>query len=468
MRAARRFDTPFKRMSFLALIVGVVTLAVSLVVWTLQSGFNKIYYSEDHYLWLPVDLGYSGRVERKWSWDHDCVRPLAQARIDKLKAELEDHRRAHPEKPSDDLIDYRSLLEPQRRTLEELEQSIAKDRRQRAVRNAYLEWSGKESSLKLAVDSATARLTRLNYSGVREGEVFQPNRRFDPWEPLFPKKEDTRTKEEKFVDSLYSQLGLTAFPAFERDRIFEECVRESTVGYKLVDISHHTELDDWPVDHPIPVTLGLLLTAVGFFGSYGHRASSSVIRSTVGRLLSWLKTGEARPGEVSSSNSEKPTTVVSEQAPPVSTGVVDALEDQASKEKSGWARFLPHLLIFGGLFALLVLGVATNDPASARFFGHASAAALDPLNLAIAAILGLSVRRNMVLMPCLIAVGFGLAVVVAQMNASLGARLSPEIIMAKIAAALAVGYLANLIRMFFKKATTQESTRHDNEEPAGN
>ena len=267
MKARQRFDTPFKRICLLTLIAGTITLTVSLIVWTQQSRYDKIYYSKNHYQWLPVDDEFSGSVERSWSWDHDCVKPLAQARIVKLKKELEDHRRTRPEEPST-----------------------------KSSPGDMLRWFSKEISLQTSVRSEIGFI----YRDLRESEVLRPG----PYD-LFqepPRQETTRHTDEEFRDKLYSKLGLMKFPTSERDAIFEKCVQETLVGYKYIRTSHHTELDDWPDDHPLPFWLGLFLILAGFMGSYGYRMSSFMgsygyrmsslaIRGTVGRLVSWVKTG---------------------------------------------------------------------------------------------------------------------------------------------------------------------------------
>ena len=246
--------------------VGTITLTVSLIVWTQQSRYNKIYYSKNHYQWLPVDDEFNGSVERSWSWDHDCVKPFAQARIAKLKKELEDHRRTRPEEPSTNSL--KDML------------------RQMKLRQ---EWPFKERSLQTALHSEIGKLSSFSYRDFREGEVLRPSLYNRLQEP--PRQETTRRTKEEFRDKLYSKLGLTKFPTSERDAIFEKCVQETLVGYKHIRTSYHTELDDWPDDHLLPFWLGLFLILVGFMGSYGYRMSSWAIRGTVGRLASWVKTG---------------------------------------------------------------------------------------------------------------------------------------------------------------------------------
>ena len=456
MKVARLFDTPLKRVSFIVLIIGAVTLAVSLAVWLQQSRYNRIYYSQDHYQWLPVSQDFAGQTERYWSWDRDCVQPLAETRIAQLKQELEDHRRNRPEQPSRNVSINRDWTEISRQT---------------ELIRAYSHWSARESSLKVSVDSANEKLGGVGYESAREGEI-DTSPSLIAWGARNPylrpsilvEQEDTKTDEEKFRDSLYARLGLTGFPAEDRDAIFDDCVRETTQGYKFVRTSYHSDIDEWPDDHPISFWLGMFLTVAGFLGSFGYRMSTVVVQGTAGRLLSWVRTGEGRPSEKPSFDGET-SDPVQKASTAVQTEEEIVVGAQAPVTGIGLNRFLPHAVILGGLLAILGLGVVANDAGIARFFGRAAGSAIDPVNLVIAALMGFAIRRHRVLIPSLIALGFALAVLVSQINAFLGARLTPEGIAAKIAAALAVGYLANLILIIFKKEPDQRGLHHDDDEP---
>lgn len=107
-----------------------------------------------------------------------------------------------------------------------------------------------------------------------------------------PQRKGNKIKEKKFRDNLYSELGLTVFPASKQENIFKNCAREYPMAYVRVRTSFHSDLDDWPKDHPIPFYFGLLLVTLGFLGSFGYNASSYLIQATAGRLFIWIRTGK--------------------------------------------------------------------------------------------------------------------------------------------------------------------------------
>lgn len=223
MKALKRFDTPIKRLSFIGLVVGVATLVVSLTVWTKESRRHKVYYTQAHYSWVPVDLSYKGKVERSWTWSRECRRSYGAARQPRT-------------------IVYRAPV--------------------------------RESDVRRNMNSISNMGAHLLVLGVGK-----------------PKK-DARTDQEKFRDSLYSKLGLTTLPADERDVVFEKCIVEENVGHKKTKTTHHSNLGSWLSDHPVPFWLGMVLSIVGFMGSYGNRTTFNLFQGTVGRLLSWVRTGD--------------------------------------------------------------------------------------------------------------------------------------------------------------------------------
>lgn len=431
----KRFNTPVMRGSFLAMIVGMITLVVSLIVWTQQSRYNKIYYTEDHFGWVWEDRPDAIAREPRWSITTPCVKPY----FDRVLSEAEQRLAAHMaiEPPKASAVD--SMTAWKKRS----------------------DWDMKRFNLDFDVKHAKERAAESHYASVREGEVRERMRGWASMPAISPlgypvEKKDTRSEEEKFDSALLGELGIGSFPKAQQSEIFEKCVTTDTVSYVLLRTTHHTNLDYWPNRHPIPFYLGLFLSVGGFFGSFGYGFSKAVWNGTGGRLITWVRTGANAPV-----SDGKPDPVTQQQPvvePVVSTDVAPAEAggtQQNDQPDTGRAfrRFLPHLIILGLPVAILFLGFATNSSALGRVIGGVVGAATDPINLIAALIVGASIRRHGILIAALATLGFAMAVLVSRLNSGWGVRLTGDLIITKAAASMIIGYGAHLVRTLVSSGT---------------
>lgn len=302
MKSLQRLDTPFKRASLLIMIIGVVSLIVSLVVWTQQSRYHRLYYTKAHYDWVPVGGRYSGKVELFWSLDRACIVPITKSRIAALEGQLAAHRKAEPERPEYSFTDQhtpRHEVKPEHpkdsyESLRAQFRYIEILKKKNSVSKRHRTWSYKKKSLDTQLKKIKENIRTLGYIDIREGQVregVKKSEAISTFQVGGPQWYNNKTEEEKFQLSLYWDLGLGAFPTHRREKIFKKCAHESTRTYILTRTTHHTKIDNWPKDQPIPFYFSLLLIAAGFLGSFGYKVSSNIIQGTAGRAIKWVRTG---------------------------------------------------------------------------------------------------------------------------------------------------------------------------------
>lgn len=116
-------------------------------------------------------------------------------------------------------------------------------------------------------------------------------------------------------------------------------------------------------------------------------------------------------------------------------------------------KYIPHFAVFGimTLFVLLSMVKILPIPFGMAILVGATTAFLDPISI-LALGTGATIRNPLYAIPALFVVGFGIAVIIATMNASLGVTLTGQIIFMKICGSLSVGMIANAVRNFFAKA----------------
>lgn len=436
----KRFSTPIMRGSFLAMLVGLATLITSLIVWTQQSRYNRVYYSEDHYGWVWEERPDALQREPKWSITTKCVQPYLQRNVEVADKHLSAHLAVEPPKVS--AVD--SMAAWKRRS----------------------DWEMQRFNLDFDLKQAKEAASKSHGTSVRQGEVREwagISWNMPALSPLgYPvERKDTRTDDQKFHDALLSKLDITSFPQHQREEIFQNCVTQETVSYVFLRTTHHSELDDWPEDHPIPFALGMLLVVGGFFGSIGHGFSVAVWNGTGARLIGWVRTGDtASPQPPSAPLAVLQGMMTDAGGVAVTTEPTAASQAEAStppastpRQGSSAGRFVPHIVILGGPLALLAFAMATNSSALGRLFGGVVGSAADPINLILALILGASIRRHPMLIGALVALGVGMAILVSKLNAEWGVRLTGDMIAAKIGASLIIGYVANLIRTLASSKT---------------
>ncbi len=192
----------------------------------------------------------------------------------------------------------------------------------------------------------------------------------------------------------------------------------------------------WFRGHTFFAVVGITLTVGGFFGSFAPRFVAALYRGTIGRMLYWVRTGET----------SKPS---SDDDRAGSDGNVTGAHRSPRMGIDWW--FLPHLIIVGVPVAVVGLGAAANDASIGALTGRTLASLIDPLNLIVAVPIGLLVKRHPVLIGVLTLWGLALAIIVRQLNFATGGMPHPDSVLAKMIAALMVGYATNYFVTLFRR-----------------
>lgn len=410
----RQLDTPFKRACLIVMATGVIGLAVSLLVWTFQSRYHRIYYTEEHYGWVEGDRPTAVRKEKVWSSSAKCVAPFLRRDVEAAEQALNEHLRKEPPVPSLSSPNFQKRLG----------------------------WETTRSSLSFDVSRAKNLLANNLSKTIRADQVRESVRYsgVDLSHALgYPSaaKRDTRTDEQKFNDALYGALGIGSLQQDARNKAFQDCVTPSISSYVLLKTTHHSDIDNWPRDHSIPFSLALALFVGGFLGSVGFGFSNTIWNLTGKRAVSWVQTGR------STASLARPSSPELETANPRE---LQARTANVTLDPGAKAHFLPHLIFLGAPIALLILAFLSDSGPLGVFFGRIAGSITDPLLLLPALIVGATIRRHGVVVVALTSLAVFVSIVVAQMNADFGARLSLPIVFARIVASLFAGYVANLIR----------------------
>lgn len=141
------------------------------------------------------------------------------------------------------------------------------------------------------------------------------------------------------------------------------------------------------------------------------------------------------------------------------------LGDIKQKERhSTFVRFAPHLLFFGVLFLVILLGVQSNSGKIGSALGILTAFAIDPL-LVIGGLLIGGMNRNQLKL-LLFAAAFGViaSIIIANMNSSFGARLTGEKVFFRIIAVLGWAYISNIF-VLLKSPPLEEASSKTNRKP---
>lgn len=109
--------------------------------------------------------------------------------------------------------------------------------------------------------------------------------------------------------------------------------------------------------------------------------------------------------------------------------------------------YAPHITFFAVLLGLLILGITANVRLLAIFFGSLVGAATDPLLLFGALAIGGLSKNQKILLPVAIAFGLLLSVYIANLNAPLGAKLTPFIVSVRIVGIIGLALIANVVRL---------------------
>jgi len=110
-------------------------------------------------------------------------------------------------------------------------------------------------------------------------------------------------------------------------------------------------------------------------------------------------------------------------------------------------RFIPHIVFFSVLATVIIFGIAANVTILASFAGALAAVSLDPALLIGALIIGASTKSSKLLLGIAIPFAILFSAWIANMNAHLGATLSPFVIVVRIVAVVGIAYVSNAIRI---------------------
>lgn len=109
-------------------------------------------------------------------------------------------------------------------------------------------------------------------------------------------------------------------------------------------------------------------------------------------------------------------------------------------------RYLPHLSFFALLLVILVVGIATNNHATAFFFGSLAAFVTDPLLLLGALAIGVISVKLEIVLPVAVVFGLLLSLYIADLNEPLGAEFRWSTTAIRTVAIIAIVLISNTIR----------------------
>lgn len=145
----------------------------------------------------------------------------------------------------------------------------------------------------------------IGRDGVRQGQVREQIKSSESFSKNFgnvfatpslaasptstPKLEQTEA--EKFELTIKFMLHAYGLPKPALDEIYRTCLRTGSVEYVLISTSLSTDLGDWLRNAQPYSDVGILLILVGFFGSLAQAPTRSILMSTLGRLIGWVRKG---------------------------------------------------------------------------------------------------------------------------------------------------------------------------------
>lgn len=270
-------NSPIKRICFLMMLLGFITLLISLFVWSSNSRY-KIYYTKDHYRWMKIESPIKGS-ERYWQIDYKCAENRIQSYLKEAQNRLDDLKTKEPEQ-----VDITKIFSF---TLNKSKKE--KERNQKAY-EIRKEWGKKYRELEIEIKLIKER-NYYQYSTTRAHRESEIKQRMKPLTntSYLTRKKDSRTEDEKFTDALKSQLSIFIFPKEIQNEVFNECTRQGYLHYTFIETTTHSDIKYWVEDHWIAFWAGISLVVTGFFGSIGFGITSKVYEITLKKLFKWIK-----------------------------------------------------------------------------------------------------------------------------------------------------------------------------------
>jgi hypothetical protein len=203
--------------------VGLVILTVSLVSF-FSSSYFKIFEVEHYYGWSKGDGARTvdgqfrtGKTDVLYTVDRVCALPLADAEVQRRRAEHEGHKATKPH------IDYANIAPSTAWEQRDIELSVALSMAQDAAN---------------AIGSQAVRATE-----VRD-EIARPT--LPPMPQEVPQAPPNRPSgRDQFETRLRGDLHIFGLSPDVENAIYERCLRKDPVEYKLISTSWKSDLRPW-------------------------------------------------------------------------------------------------------------------------------------------------------------------------------------------------------------------------------
>ncbi len=105
-------------------------------------------------------------------------------------------------------------------------------------------------------------------------------------------------------------------------------------------------------------------------------------------------------------------------------------------------KYIPHLCYFGVIFAIIIIGVATNSREIARFAGTLTGLSIDPIIIIGGLLIGFLIKGQQKIIAAALVLGIVASVIITVINSS---SFSLFILILRCLATLAWAYIANII-----------------------
>jgi len=125
-------------------------------------------------------------------------------------------------------------------------------------------------------------------------------------------------------------------------------------------------------------------------------------------------------------------------------------------------RFVPHITFFSLIFAVILIGVATNSGTVGQMTGFLITFSIDPLIIIGGLLIGFISKGQIKLILFSVVFGVVASIIIIKLNSSLGATITPLKVVLRCIATLAWAYVANFF-ILIKRQPEQITLQKDQE-----
>jgi hypothetical protein len=108
---------------------------------------------------------------------------------------------------------------------------------------------------------------------------------------IVPQPRPAPSEAEKFEAALRRSLYISSFPKPTADQIYKTCLRTEPVAYVVTRTVWSTDIGRWLAEAEPFSGAAIVLTLVGFLGSFAQRATRLIYGMTFGRIAAWIRNG---------------------------------------------------------------------------------------------------------------------------------------------------------------------------------